>query len=229
MLASSPKRLFNLAIEKLKRRVGADDSSDLVRGLDRLASDDRMRAIWEGLGTMAAAASFLEGLVDTITATANVDEIRAEYDRALSELRELERAVDVISGYCARARDEGRTRSAPIGPRSTLPPELGGLELLLEKLVGFATSSASLDRALLTGYLPTSRKSRPDFLVRVHFARLMVREMVVRFGEPHYQAVADAMNVFFDFAEDREVTADGVRDAWRRHEVGVSIRKMLVK
>src|SRR5262249_51904912 len=146
----------------------------------------------------------------------------------------VEAAAELVSGYCSRKQDEYRgvdwaimryQLEAPEPERvkrASVPRQVRQLPFDLLDLVEFARDEAALDRVLLGAYVPASRKAAPAFLLRVHFARLMVRSMVVLFGQPHYQAVADTINVFFGFAEEDEnrVTVDSVRDAWRRNELG---------
>jgi hypothetical protein len=211
----SPKKAFAMRVEALKPKCG----TDFAIYLDRLATDLRMQSAWNELGGHEEWIDrFLDAVLETLLATASVDETRALYDQAFRELREVKRAIETISGYCARLASKER-----------LPEGLRALEPMLHELGGLAHAEASIDRTLLGPMLPNSRKSAGRFLLRVHFPRLMTRHMVVLFDQPHYQVVADTTNVFFGFPENDSLTASHVRDAWRRHELGYSCRQSPAK
>jgi hypothetical protein len=214
----SPKRAFALRVDRRKSLIknmkagiaGGDDLATMISvGLDRLAADQRMLDVWKALAVDEAATDrFLIAVSDSMSSCARVRELRAVHELIQQRLQELKNAVKVISDYsnCAAASDR------------FFPKELRGLAPMLHKLADWAETKAGVDLLVLRPMLPFSRKSRADFLQRVHFPYLMIREMLVLFGRPNYQAVADVTNVLFDLPEKNELTASHVRDAWRRRE-----------
>ncbi len=169
-----------------------------------------MRGVWDALGDDPDSIDcFLRELAEAAWHVSRAADFSAAYDSVGLEENAVANAVDVLVRYCEHAKDRD------------LEPELNGLAVKLRKLERLAHETATLDRISLRILVPASRKSRRDFLWRVHFAKLMVLGMTSRFGSPDYQLVAAAMNVFCDFPEHRQVTADSVRNAWRRNALHI--------
>ncbi len=210
-MAEFHQKAFALGVERiLERRSADEETAARFRGL---ASDPRMRGVWDAFeGHAASIDVFLSELAEAVNHVSHASEFRAAYDQVGVDENAVAAAVDVLVRYCARERGSY--------PEAFLP-RLGGLEAMLLELERFARVTAMADRVRLGGLVPTSRKARPDFLWRVHFAQLMVRGMLVRFRRPGFQQIADTMNVLCDFAESEQVTADSVRNAWRRNELHV--------
>ena len=198
----------------LRRAIGTDGTAHLRR----LAADPRAAGIWKAFhGDKQAVENFLVVVTFALIELGSVEDARKVRDKLVPEYRKLESALFTIESYCARFREIQRLLDMPSAAVLHLPE---GLENQLEILRAFAKHVALYKEATITPLLPGSRKVRSDFLVRVHLAWLLVRKMVDHFRRPHFQMVADTINVSFNHSEAEEVTADSVRDAWRRHELG---------
>lgn len=235
-MPESPKKFFAVCVDEfitktLAERMGHELFDPTAAGdpaywrriagaarLRRLASDDRALSIWRAFhGDKAACEDFLFCVTRALLEFAAVEEQRQAYNEALSELRELEGALQTVDRYCAVQR----ALEALPGPQDSKGAVLRlpeGLERKIEGLRVFAREKAAWERRGLGPLLPISRKARTDFLVHVHFARLLVRRMLERFQRQHFQIVADTINVLFD--QSKEATANSVRNAWRRRDLG---------
>jgi hypothetical protein len=215
------KKSFARAVEQFKQRLLRADRLDNSEidpethsAIDQLGSDERMCDVWRIFhGRDELIDRFLDAFFRTAEITANVDRWGGLYAGFLSEHSKIKSAIETLVGFCEA--------NAEVLPERLLC----NVKAVLSELKDFSDADMSMLAERIQPILPNSRKSHPAFLLRVHFPRLMVREMLALLGQPHYQAVADTMNVYFDLPESVEVTAAGVRDAWRRHEAGYSSRK----
>jgi hypothetical protein len=211
----SPKNAFAGAVDRLKRCLDSDGDA-WSAGLDRLTTDLRMRPLWEGFnGDERTIERFLSALVKSVETAACADINRELYDHLSFELDEVTSAIDVLLRYCGRRKSD-KYRPADLAP-AQFSQQFGNLESILHELADDARSYADLERALIAGKLHTSRKSGPEFSRRVHLPLLLSEQMWLLFGKPHYDLVAETLNVFLDLTEEDSMTADNVRDAWRRH------------
>jgi hypothetical protein len=200
----TPQKAFALGVEDFKRRHVDDDDLqwNASESLDRLTTDIRMQGVWEKLnGDAELIQEFLDVVFAIVSVSAiGIAQIRADHDELVRELHEVEDAIEVLSQCCKDRED--------------LPQHLRDLEPALRELGELELSRIAPLLKLIALFLPTSRKSRVDFIVRTHFPWLMVRQMKRLFGQPHYEVVANTLNVFF--GQEPEITPENVRDAYRR-------------
>jgi len=202
---NSPKDEFARVLERFKLVEMTMQVREEFPALDRLASDDRMQNVWNMLkGDQHRIDEFLQvSLSAMCSAPTMIEWAESNLDRAADEFRELKQGIDLVLKYCESA---------------ALPERLRNLEPALRDLESFGHAEASRKQRLFASHLrmlasPPSRKKRSDIRQRVQTAELFVRDMIKLFGKPHYQHVADTMNVFFDFPEEQEMTSSSVRDA----------------
>ena len=217
--SASARKAFEIGVEQFLARALEPNPSgnfaDLVaKMIRRLAADQRADGIWRTLGGDAAVIeAFLMAIAQAHYSLLLIDEMKKRRAELSKLFGEALHAVEVLSRYCAAVREyEG---SEIEEEWFTTPPDT---DEYLTALSMSVRQNARVNQMLFDTLIPRSRKANAANLIRSHFARVLVGNLHESFDKPLFQLVADAMNIMFNLKASREMTAEGVRAAWRKRK-----------
>ena len=166
-MISDAKACFAESVERFIRSdpFGSPLRSDLITAFRRLASDERMRGVWEEFHADGRSAyTFLFWLHKIAVVVADVKECRAIRDGLPRELYAVSQAVGVLIGFWERCEQRTRWGEPDALP---LPSRFESLPAMLRDFEEFARASIQTRRPLPAahprgrgGFYPAPRQAQ---------------------------------------------------------------------
>jgi hypothetical protein len=213
-MAPSPKKAFAQGVDRVIRLHGwrGETTSTFRRRL--AAGGDRMESVFRLLkGDPQRIDLFLTIVWACMCFCADRERLQEQCRRLRADEVSTLRSIEVLKDKCRRMG--GRSPENGTRRPDSFAKQFPDLERDLERFGRFVREQTAANLQGLEPFLPKSRDRRSDLVQRVHFARLMVWMMMAEWKPPRFQEVADTMNLLYAFK--RPVTANSVRNAWRRH------------